>query len=40
MAADPPSIDVRLPRSWPSNVKSLILQAIPLSRLTIIYSRS
>jgi putative transposase len=40
VARDPLSNDVSLPRNWPSNVKSLILQVISLARLTIIYSRS
>ena len=40
MAAETSSSDVPLPESWPSNVKSAILQVISLAHLAIIYSRS
>ena len=40
MAADPDSSDVPLPKTWPANVKSLILQAISLARFAIVHTRS
>ena len=40
MATEASSDDVPLPKSWPANVKSAVLQVISLAHLAIIYSRS
>jgi putative transposase len=40
VAADPALNDVLLPKNWPANVKSAILQVISLAHMAIIYSRS
>lgn len=40
MAPDAHPNDVPLPKNWPANIRSLILQLISLARFAIIYSRN